>query len=200
MPRYCRSVATSTRPILFLALCAVALGLGLHAARPAAAAGYVVTTTADSGAGSLRQAILDAEANANASDSISFSIPANQPGCTAANVCTITLGSPLPILTDSFGLIIDGTGAKITVSGNGQHCHLIVSGGSTPASLTLVNLTLIDGYALGNGGSITIGANAVVNVYNSTFADNEAEGVPGSGGAIYNLGSLNVYNSTFAGN
>ena len=49
---------------------------GVLLAPPLSAATYVVTTTADSGAGSLRQAILDANGNAGA-DTITFNIPAS---------------------------------------------------------------------------------------------------------------------------
>jgi hypothetical protein len=64
----------------------------------APAAAFTVTNTNDSGAGSLRQAILDANANAGA-DAISFNIP-------AAGVQTISPASPLPDITDS--VVIDG--------------------------------------------------------------------------------------------
>jgi hypothetical protein len=59
---------------------------------------FTVTSTADGGPGSLRQAILDANANPGL-DSIDFNIPA--PG-----VQTIAPLSPLPVVTDS--VIIDG--------------------------------------------------------------------------------------------
>ena len=56
------------------------LGAGLTAAATAAVPGstFTVTTTADSGPGSLRQAILDANANAGA-DTITFNIPGPGP-------------------------------------------------------------------------------------------------------------------------
>ena len=64
----------------------------------AAAATFTVTTTNDSGAGSLRQAILDANASAGADD-IVFAIPG--PG-----VHTIVLASSLPPINE--GVILDG--------------------------------------------------------------------------------------------
>jgi FG-GAP-like repeat len=64
----------------------------------AAAMTFTVTNTNDSGAGSLRQAILDANANPGA-DTIRFSI--------ASGEQTITPGSALPVVTDA--LTIDGT-------------------------------------------------------------------------------------------
>lgn len=72
-----------------------------------AAASFTVTTTADAGAGSLRQAILDANAAAGA-DRIEFAIPAaTDPGCdTGTGVCSIVLATALPELTDQ--VEIDG--------------------------------------------------------------------------------------------
>jgi hypothetical protein len=67
-------------------------------ARPATAAIYTVTTTANSGAGSLRQAILDANLTVE-TDEIHFAIP-------GSGVKTITLLSQLPPVTKS--LTIDG--------------------------------------------------------------------------------------------
>src|SRR4030095_15012568 len=63
----------------------------------ASAATFTVTTTADSGPGSLRQAVLDANANAGL-DTIAFFIP-------GGGVQTITVGSELSI-TDA--VLIDG--------------------------------------------------------------------------------------------
>jgi hypothetical protein len=74
------------------------------AASPLPAATFTVTTSADSGAGSLRQAILDANSAAGV-DTIDFAIPAGQ--CSAAGVCTITLATNLPAVTEA--VTIDGT-------------------------------------------------------------------------------------------
>jgi hypothetical protein len=64
-----------------------------------AAMTFSVTNTNDSGAGSLRQAILDANANAGA-DTISFNVP-------GTGVHTIAPASELPTITES--VTIDGT-------------------------------------------------------------------------------------------
>ena len=63
---------------------------------------FVVTNTSDSGAGSLRQAIIDANAVAGL-DEIRFNIGAPLVG----GAHTISLNSALPEITDS--VIIDGT-------------------------------------------------------------------------------------------
>ena len=75
------------------------LGLALLLLPTLAAAGtYTVTNTGDSGAGSLRQAILDANGNVGA-DTIAFNIP-------GAGVHTITPATALPAITEQ--ATIDG--------------------------------------------------------------------------------------------
>ena len=61
---------------------------------------FVVDTTADSGPGSLRQAILDADAVTGGGNTIDFAIP-------GSGVQTIVPLSPLPAITTS--VLIDGT-------------------------------------------------------------------------------------------
>ena len=162
-------------------------------------ADYVVTTTSDAGPGSLRQAILDANAAAGARV-ITFGIPADDPGCSAPGVCTVTLASMLPAITNTAGVTIDGGPQTITVSGNNQTRVMWVNAG---ASLALWNLTIsggravfINGVALSNtgGGVLNQGTLTVTGV---TFSGNHASA---SGGAIYNMGTLTVEGGTFAGN
>ncbi len=80
---------------------------------PSSALGTVWTVynTADSGAGSLRQAILDADANATGSaaspDEIAFCIPSTDPGYNSTmGAFTIQPHSALPTITDM--LVLDG--------------------------------------------------------------------------------------------
>jgi hypothetical protein len=72
----------------------------LVAGRTGLAATFTVTTTSDSGPGSLRQAILDANVTPG-SDLIAF-------GIAGPGVHTISPLSPLPRLTDDAGVTIDG--------------------------------------------------------------------------------------------
>ena len=74
------------------------LALLVLAAAPLGASTFTVTTTADSGAGSLRQAILDANSSGGP-HTIQFAIA-------GAGVHTITPGTPLPVITSS--TTIDG--------------------------------------------------------------------------------------------
>ena len=80
---------------------------------PPAPATYTVTTNADSGAGSLRQAILDANANAGA-DTIAFNI-------TGSGVHTISPATSLPVITGA--MTINGysqPGASANTNGPNQ--------------------------------------------------------------------------------
>ncbi len=65
---------------------------------------FTVTSTADSGAGTLRQAILDANGSLG-TDTIDFAIPEGE--CSAAGVCTIDLVTVPDLVTEA--VFIDGT-------------------------------------------------------------------------------------------
>lgn len=75
----------------------------------ATAATFTVTSIADAGAGSLRDAIASANSTAG-NDVIEFDIAEGD--CSAAGVCTIVLSSPLPVVTATAAagnVVIDGT-------------------------------------------------------------------------------------------
>ncbi len=112
--------------------------LSLLAASSLAAATFTVTNTNDSGAGSLRQAILDANANAGA-DTIAFNIP-------GGGVQTITPATDLPQITD--GVTIDG----YTQPGSSVNTDPI----ATNAVLTI----LLDGIPGINDNGLSVGASA----------------------------------------
>jgi hypothetical protein len=104
-------------------ICSVFL-LGAHLSAQAAV--FTVTNTADSGAGSLRQAILDSNTSAGVLDTIMFNIP-------GAGVRTITPLTVLPTITDP--VIIDGytqsgSSANTMAVGNNS-VHLIELNGNS---------------------------------------------------------------------
>ena len=93
--------------------------LCLFTARVLCANTYTVTNVNDSGAGSLRQAILDANGNAGA-DTIAFNIP-------GSGVHTITPATALPTITDQ--VVVDGytqPGASLNTNGPGQGTNAVL--------------------------------------------------------------------------
>jgi hypothetical protein len=143
---------------------------------------FTVTTTADTGAGSLRAAITSANLTPTVASTINFSVSG-----------PITLGSPLPAIanTSPGSLTIDGSGQAITVDGASAHQVLIVNSG---AKLIVQNLTIANGVSAFGGGIINSGT---LTVNNCTFSGNSGT----SGGGIYNSGgAITITNSTFSGN
>jgi len=139
-----------------------------------------VTSLADAGPGTLREAITLANASVGVADTIVFSVDG-----------TITLASRLPDIDDD--LTIDGSGAAVTVSGGKAVRVLFVSAGKR---VRISALTIADGYCASpcSGGAIlNVG---FLEVTRSTFVGNSAL----LGGAIHNFGSLDVVGSTFTGN
>ncbi|MEH6647840.1 beta strand repeat-containing protein [Sulfitobacter sp.] len=162
-----------------------------------------VTNLNDSGAGSLRQAVLDANATVGIADTIEFAS-----GLTG----TITLTTGQLTITDD--LIIDGdtngdNRADITISGDangsgtantGDSRIFRVSGTGTDAAL--LSLTLTQGFVVDGGGAIRTEAGTNLILRDSTVSDS----VAARGGGIYVDGSdtlastFTAINSTFTGN
>ena len=153
---------------------------------------YLVTNTLDSGEGSLRQAMLNANMNAGP-DEIRFDSETGPFGPPQE----IVIESPLPAITESLVLdgFIDGflwQQAGVIISGDGSHRIISVKRGATA---TIKNVTLADGKARSGGGILNRGKLIASGI---TFLNNNATN---KGGAIANLsGDLWVINSTFTGN
>lgn len=141
-----------------------------------------VTSTADSGPGSLRSALADAQSG----DTIRFAP-------TLANQ-TITLTSGQLDITKT--LTLDATGVdNLTISGNNKSRVFWVE---KYLSFTLKNLTIANGRTSEEGGGIQVRMYSTLNVENSRFINNQG----GVGGAIrigYG-GRGTILNSTFDGN
>ena len=173
-----------------------------------------VNNTNDSGTGSLRQAVLDANSNGVALDDVLFNFPTLP--------STIALQSRLPNPVSGGALNLLGpSAAQFTISGNSanQLFSFTAPGHLGMSGLSLFNFRGIDGPALevyqtevhlteievrdnvasGRGGAMLIGdADAVIE--SSTFANNSATG---NYGALAYLGSgsrLQIRSSTFSGN
>ncbi|HET7698804.1 MAG TPA: lectin-like protein [Vicinamibacterales bacterium] len=118
---------------------------------------FTVTSTADAGAGTLRQALLDANANGASKDAIVFDIPDAGPHI-------ISLSTPLPFITQPVG--IDGT----TQPGYSGVPLVFIDGadaGPAPglrveAASTEIRRIGIIGFTAGPGIQLWTGGNAVV--------------------------------------
>jgi CSLREA domain-containing protein len=149
------------------------------------AATLTVANTNDSGAGSLRQAILDATSG----DTIAFDITG-----------TITLSSPISI---NKNLTINGPGeGSLTLSGNNANRVFTIQSGN----VTVTGLTIANGKAQGaNGGNSTwggaggaggglgggmfIASGSQVTIDQVTFSNNAAQGGNGGTAAPATYGS-----------
>ena len=143
---------------------------------------FTVTNTNNLGAGSLRQAILDANANAGVHDSIHFNIP-------GTGVRTITVsGSVLPAITDP--VTIDGTTQPgftgtplIELNGNG----LVGNGLTVSAANTTIRSLVINRFVGGVAGIAITGASATNTIVQGSYIGTNAAGtaaLPNSGGIV----------------
>jgi len=155
---------------------------------------FTVTNTNDNGSGSLRQAILDANA-AGGADSVAFS------GFSSAKTITLTSGQ-LSITGD---LTITGPLGALTVSGNNAARVFYIDPGSA-ITVSCSNMTIRDAESnKANGGAVYIDRGTVT-FTNCHFANNTiVNGPQGNsayrGGDIYiDRGSLTLNNCTSAGN
>ena len=150
---------------------------------------FSVGNTSDSGPGSLRQAILDANTDPGTTDHISFSIP-------GSGVHTITLQSPLPPIASP--LVIDGTtqpgyavGAPlIELNGNGK-TGLVLNGGESTIRGLVINGFSGDAIVISSAGN-TIEGNLIGTDPSGTLAR------PNTGNGIRITGSSNVVGGTTA--
>jgi hypothetical protein len=141
----------------------------------AQAAVLFVSNTQDAGTGSLRATV----GAAAPGDTITFQIPTTDPGYDpATGVFTITLTSGQIVIGKDL-TIAGPSAAKITVSGN--HASRIFH--ITAYNVLISGLSLIDGAVTGDRGAVA-----------------GLPGLPGSGGAVLNWGTLVFAGCTFKGN
>jgi hypothetical protein len=153
------------------------------AALPAAA--ILVTNLSDSGPGSLRQAVIDANTNVGP-DVITF-----QPGLTG----TVHLTTGEIAITDSVD--IQGPGARLLAIDSTARIFNI--SGATTVDVGISGLTLTGAKATSNGGAIA-NSGANVTLDSDTLSGNSTTN---EGGAIYhnaNGGVFTIENSTLSGN
>ena len=157
---------------------------------------YMVTTTADSGAGSLRAAIGMADASMGGF-TIDFEIPTSDPGYDpSTSTWMIAVASALPALTES--TTVDGysqpgwgpaTGYGPAIVLNGTNAGAGADGLDLEADGISVFALLINGFA-GDGIDVASNDNTIQDV-NLGFAANYASAVP-DGVGIYVTGADNL--------
>jgi cysteine-rich repeat protein/predicted outer membrane repeat protein len=194
------------------------VSLSIILAAPASyAATFSVTNTDDSGAGSLRQAITDANADAVA-DVITFDVSG-----------TITLVTDLPIILED--LTITGPGASsLTIDADGTNTgarifHIDSVGNDRTVDISGLTLTggLPPNSPTGDGGAIRVNTGDTLNLSDCVVTNNDAGDRNGGaiennsgtvsidnciisnnaatdGGAIQSPGDLTINDSTFSGN
>ena len=192
--------------------------VGLQGARTTT---LIVTSTADSGTGSLRQALADT----NEGDTIQFDAALNGQAITLTSGelvidKSITITGPGASLltvqrsfangTPSFRIFHITPGHTVMIEGltikSGR--NFTASGGgilNDQATLTLNHCAVVENYTTGFGGGIyNFGGSARLTILNSTVSDNLNDGVGlgsgGFGGGINNEGTLRISNSTVSVN
>jgi hypothetical protein len=161
--------------------------LALMSSLPVAA--QVVTSTADAGVGTLRQAILDA--NGTAADEIIL----------LAEGTTYTISSNLPTVVNNGTLQIICTGTTNAIIEGGNSFRPLTM--TTGSNLTLSKITVQNGTALKGGGIYNNNGSLIIS--NSIITNNEATGAgtDARGGGIYSTGtggsaSVLIQNSTIS--
>ncbi|MGF1471310.1 MAG: choice-of-anchor Q domain-containing protein [Rubrobacteraceae bacterium] len=174
----------SGRLVGWLVAGVLGVALVVLAAGPARAADFAVTSTDDSGSGSLRAAINEANGN-DESDTITFDLPSN-------STIVLTSGS-LIIENDVAGLdvTIEGPGPdQLSVDGNDSFGVFTIR--SAEANISGLRIT---GGSTDTGGGI-FNDRGTLRLNNSTVEGNTAAG----GGGIGNTGTMTVNNCTVDGN
>jgi predicted outer membrane repeat protein len=181
-------------------LAAGVIGAAAFLAPQAHAASFQVSNTNDSGAGSLRDAITQAN-TAGTDDEITFA-----PGL--SGLIRLTTGQ---LSIDAHqGLTITGPGRDVlAISGDANSSNsadpgdsrifsLTTSSGAGPG-VTISGLTLTRGFEPGggNGGAVINQSGSHLTLDNVAITDSKSNS---SGGGIYSVGDLTISHSTLSGN
>ena len=183
---------------------------------------YTVTSDADSGTNTLRQAIIDANASGE-DDTVNIQ----------ESIATITIGSQLPEIVAAGGALTinGGDGVIVKVTTPGTSTYRVFEINASDKTINISKMTIQGGdiseeglAPAGYGGGVyiaagTINLDAVTisgskayrggGIYNaatietlttSTISENATSGEGGHGGGIYNTGTLNISNSTIFSN
>ncbi|MBD1209843.1 MAG: hypothetical protein H9535_15525, partial [Ignavibacteria bacterium] len=175
------STSRNPRFLRFLVPVIMLCSLFVGAWTTARATTFTVINTNDAGAGSLRQAILDANADGSATAGSPHIITITPTG-------TVTLASALPALNNH--ITINGPGAALIVSGNNLFPVFFAS--QTAAfTIQLNNFTIADGLALGTTSAASPGG----------VKSGTGGGGGGMGGGLFvNQGTVAINGVTFSNN
>src|SRR5438874_9335652 len=143
-----------------LLLLTLAAAVDIGGAKPAGAAACVANTTVDSGPGSLRQAVIDANAN-NCSGAINV---------TATGVIHLTSGT----LSITHDVTINGPGALMLEVNGGDTFEIFSVSGLVTG--TISGLSLQHGFAAAHGGAIR---NRGTLILRDVAVGNSTAGIPG---------------------
>ena len=183
----------SKAPFKPLAL-AIALVFSSTVPNMTQAATFTVSNTLDTGAGSLRRAVFDANSNAG-NDIIVMSIPS---GSTIDVVTEILITDSVQILGPATD---DPTGVTLNGMNNSRHFNTSISGSGN--FLSLYDMTLTNGYTSGsseNGGS-TFVYNASLTLDHCIISGNSTVGEFAKGGGFFMFGgNVTLTQSTISNN
>lgn len=172
--------------------------LALAVMLPAHAATFTVTNANDAGPGSLRQAILEANAAASPPHTIVF-------GASYPLASTITLQSPLPLLANH-QISIVGNNRNPTIDGASTHPILVVGAGSQ--SVSIAGIRFRNGLRAAGGGCLALAVDDFprsLAISNSSFTNCRATATanPRGGAILWRPGAgstVTIGNSEFADN
>ncbi len=139
------------------------------------AADIFVMNTNDNGAGSLRQAIIDANASPGADDIFLWTVSP-----------TISLASDLPAITESVAIYGPGS-FRLTIDGNGNQVFLVNSAG---VNLSIEHLSIIGGATANEGAAVSYDGDGSLTLKYVHFEGNLATSF---GGAVYTNGDATVH-------
>jgi titin len=165
-----------------------------------APATFTVSNASDSGAGSLRQALLDSNATPGL-NSVRFNIP-------GAGVHTIQLLAPLPFITDP--VVLDGAtqpgyaGSPLinlfgSAAGAGANGLVVTAGGTLIQGLAINGFGGGDGILLAQGGGDVVAADFVGTDPKGMSTEPNAFGVVVAGGGADQVGGNLISNNLFYG-
>jgi hypothetical protein len=155
---------------------------------------FLVTNLADSGDGSLRQAIVDSDGTPGPNE-IDFA-----PGLSG----TITLTSGQLTIANNAVTIV-GPGADV-LSVSGHHASRVFEVDAVQAALSGLTITNgspaspQNGGGIFNGGTLTLNNAIVSGNYSAAIYNSSGYGYGGYGGGIHNGGTLTLNNTTVSGN